>query len=217
MADIASVTQTNTTSQTAQATSSTAAKSMGKEDFLKLLVAQLKNQDPLNPMESTEFTSQLAQFSSLEQLFNINSELQSQALSIMTLAHTQAVGLIGKTVTVNGESTITSEGKPVIIPYSLDADANEVTITISDRTGKVIKTINTGAKKAGVNTYTWDPAGLVGDFTYQISAKDAQGGTVSTSTMATGTVEGVKFQDNQIYVVIGGKEYPFDDIVSVSG
>lgn len=217
MTDLTGITQTQTTGQTAQAKSTTAKTTLGKEDFLKLLVAQLKNQDPLNPMESVEFTAQLAQFSSLEQLLSISSELKNQSLSIMTLAHTQAVGLIGKSVTVNGGNSISVDGKPVTMNYSLVSDAREVTITVSDSTGKVVKTINAGAQAAGVNSYTWNPGeGVAGQFTYQVSAKDAEGNTVVTSTMTSGVVEGVKFKDNQIYVVVDGKEYLFDEIVSVS-
>jgi len=217
MADITNVSQTASTAAGTTSSASLTTKAMGKEDFLKLLVAQLKNQDPLNPLDSKDFTAQLAQFSSLEQLIGISSELKNQSLSIMTLAHTQAVGLIGKNVTVNGENTIQVEGKPVSITYALGSDAKEVTITITDSNGKVVKTIKTGPQSAGTNTYTWDPGeGVTGIYGIQVSAKDAEGSAVTTSTMGKGTVEAVKFQNDSIYVVVGGKEYPFDKLVSVS-
>ncbi|MCX7982189.1 MAG: hypothetical protein N2572_04670 [Syntrophales bacterium] len=217
MADVTGINQTQATSSTNQKNAGTAKSTLGKEDFLKLLVAQLKNQDPLNPMESVEFTAQLAQFSSLEQLLSISNELKNQSLSIMTLAHTQAVGMIGKSVTVNGGNTIVVDGKPVTINYELASEAKEVSVTISDSTGRVVKTINVGNQLAGVNSVTWEPGeGTKGTYTYQVMAKDADGKNVTTSTMTSGLVEGVKFKDNQIYVVINGKEYLFDNVLSVS-
>ena len=100
-------TTTNTTAQTAAA----AATVVGKDDFLKLLVAQLENQDPLNPMDGTEFTAQLAQFSSLETLQSIDGGLSDLNAAQSTLHNSQAVSLIGKTVLYEGDTfSYTGEG-----------------------------------------------------------------------------------------------------------
>ncbi len=214
MSEITGVTQTSATNQTSSTSSTT---SLGKEDFLKLLVAQLKNQDPLNPLESNDFTAQLAQFSSLEQLIGIGQELKNQSLSIGTLAHSQAVGMIGKTATVNGGTSVTVNGQDVPLVYSLDRDAKSVTITITDSSGQTVQTVNVGAQSAGVNRYTWNPGeGIRGEYFCQVSAEDASGGTVTTSTMTTGIVEAVQFQNNTIYLVIGGVKYPLNEVVSVT-
>jgi len=168
-------------------------------------------------MDSTDFTAQLAQFSSLEQLIGIGQELQNQSLSIMTLAHSQAVGMIGKTATVNGGSSVTVNGEPVPLVYTLNGDAKNVTITITDSTGQTVQTINAGAQSAGANSYTWNPGtSRSGEYFYHVSAEDAAGGAVTTSTMATGKVEAVQFQGNTIYLVINGVKYPLDEVVSVS-
>jgi len=214
MSEITKITQT---SATTQPTTTPSTSTLGKEDFLKLLVAQLKNQDPLNPMDSTDFTAQLAQFSSLEQLIGIGQELQNQSLSIMTLAHSQAVGMIGKTATVNEGGSVTVNGAPVPLIYALNGDAKNVTITITDSSGQTVQTVSAGAQSAGVNSYTWNPGeGRKGEYFYRVSAEDAGGGTVTTSTMATGKVEAVQFQGNTIYLVINGVKYPIDEVVSVS-
>lgn len=214
MSEITSVTQTSATNQPSSTSSTT---SLGKEDFLKLLVAQLKNQDPLSPLESNDFTAQLAQFSSLEQLIGIGQELKNQSLSIGTLAHSQAVGMIGKMATVNGGTSVTVNGQNVPLVYSLDRDAKSVTITITNSSGQTVQTVNVGAQSAGVNRYTWNPGeGISGEYFYQVSAEDASGSTVTTSTMTTGIVEAVQFQNNTIYLVIGGVKYPLNEVVSVT-
>ena len=87
-------------------------KLIGKDEFFKMLIAQLKNQDPMNPVQGTEFSAQLAQFASLEQLTNLNTALASQNLNYMTLVNAQSVNLIGKEVTArqgDGETTITGQ------------------------------------------------------------------------------------------------------------
>ena len=85
-------------STTNSAADSEKTKLIGKDDFLKMLIAQLKNQNPLNPLEGTEFAAQLAQFASLEQLTNLNKELSSQNIYYTTMINTQAINLIGKEV-----------------------------------------------------------------------------------------------------------------------
>lgn len=101
-----SVTGVNGTGTSASTTSTTSTSSLGKEAFLQMLVAQLKYQDPLNPADGTEFASQLAQFSSLEQLTNLNKGIESLAMDTNSL---QAVNLIGKTVVTDSLSgTVTA-------------------------------------------------------------------------------------------------------------
>ena len=91
---------------------------MGKDEFLKMLVAQLKHQDPMNPMDGTAFTAQLAQFSSLEQLQNINTQLTSFTQQQQSLGNAQAVNLIGKQVLAKGDA-VSVDGNPVTLGYNL--------------------------------------------------------------------------------------------------
>ena len=106
----------------ASTTTSTNATVMGKDDFLSLLVAQLQNQDPLNPSDSTEFTAQLAQFSSLEQLQNINDTLAGFEVYQSTLNNIQSSGFIGKTVTASGDTLSVTNG--MTDPISVELDRN---------------------------------------------------------------------------------------------
>jgi flagellar basal-body rod modification protein FlgD len=202
---------------TTSSTKTTTQKALGKEDFLKMLVAQLKNQDPLNPMDGTDFTAQLAQFSSLEQLSNLNTQIQNQTLSMTSMAHSQAVNMIGKSVTVSGTNTLTANGQPLDIGYSLDGDASQVIISILDKLGNVVETLNASDQKSGQNSITWDmSAGTKGDYTFQVLAKDASGNDVTANASTKGTVEAVQFKDNQIYLIVNGQQVPFSDVTHIA-
>ena len=108
---------------------------MGKEDFLSLLITQLQNQDPLNPTDSTEFTAQLAQFSSLEQLGNVNDSLMELKNLQASINNSQAVSLIGKAITANGNSIQLTADGPVQYDFKLADDAVLIVASIYDRTG----------------------------------------------------------------------------------
>lgn len=121
------------TSSSSTTTSSTT--SLGKQDFMKLLLAQMKNQDPLEPMESTQFAAQLAQFSSLEQLTNMNTELTNQGVNQMTIGYAQSVNMIGKEAIVQNGNTIKVDGSTAEVNYRLGSDAAEVVISIYNESG----------------------------------------------------------------------------------
>ena len=102
---------------------------LGKDDFLKLFVAQLQNQDPLSPMESTEFTSQLAQFSSLEQLTNMNQNLDYLLMYQASMNNAEAINFIGSTVKASGNSISVKDGESDQIQFDLAADAADAMFT----------------------------------------------------------------------------------------
>jgi len=191
-------------------------KSLGKDDFMKLLLAQLKNQDPLKPVEGTEFTAQLAQFSSLEQLSNLNAELKTQSVNQMTMGYAQSVNMIGKEVVANTGDTVSVNGSTANLNYNLAMDAQSVTISIFDKNGSLVKTWNETGQKAGMNKVTWNCSDIEkGDYTYQVAAKDAQREFVSVETMTTGLVTAVNFKNNQITATVSGQEFSLGNIVEV--
>jgi flagellar basal-body rod modification protein FlgD len=136
----------------------TTTKTLGKDDFMKLLLAQLKNQDPLNPMDGTDFAAQLAQFSSLEQLSNMNTELKNLSVNQMTMNYAQSVNMIGKEVVTNSGNSLEVSGPTTDLNYKLATDAQSLTITILDKEGQLVKTWDETAQKAGMNKATWDTA-----------------------------------------------------------
>jgi flagellar basal-body rod modification protein FlgD len=208
----------NIVSQTAATTQSqtSSMKSVGKDEFMKLLLAQLKNQNPLEPMDGTDFAAQLAQFSSLEQLKNLNTTLETQGVNQMTFGYAQSVNMIGKEAVANSGNTVTANGRTTGLNYSLAKDAQSVTISIMDKNGRLIKTWDESAKTAGMNSSTWDCSGVAkGDYTYQINAKDSSGAVVTANTMTTGVVTAVHFRGNQILVTLNGREVPLGEIIAI--
>ena len=200
-------------SVTSQTTKTTA---LGKDDFMKLLLAQLKNQDPLKPMDGTDFAAQLAQFSSLEQLSNMNTELKNLSVNQMTMNYAQSVNMIGKDVVTNSGNSLVVSGPTTDLNYKLATDAQSVTITILDKEGKIVKTWDESAQKAGMNKATWDTSGVEkGDYTFQVIAKDSKGQTVSVDMMTSGLVTAVHFRNNQILVTVNGKEVLLSSIIEI--
>ena len=167
---------------------------MGKEDFLTLLVTQLQNQDPLNPDDPTEFTAQLAQFSSLEQLFNLNESMDNVASSVSDSQKLSALSMIGKEVTY-ADSEFSFEGDPVQVGYSLDGEAKEVTLYLK-HDGATITTIEGVNLSAGDHFVTWNgltedgSVAPVGDYTIVIQASAAEG-SIAAAPLVRSEVTGV--------------------------
>ena len=195
---------------------------LGKDDFLKLLVSQLKNQDPLNPMESTEFTAQLAQFSSLEQLTNMNKNLDYLLLYQTSINNAQAVGFIGKTVKAEGNSITVKDGTSDQVQFDLAGDAAGVNVFIYDASDNLIKTINCGALNDGEQSIEWDGTNDDGEtvsdgtYTFEVSARDGSGDTIKASTYMTVKVTGVTFKDGNAYLLAGDTEISMNDIIEVT-
>lgn len=168
---------------------------MGKEDFMMLLVAQLKNQDPLNPDDPTEFTAQLAQFSSLEQLYNLNDSMDSLAASNADSDRLSTLGTIGKDVAYESK-TLNFSGQPLDLGYSLTGPASEVTISLQQN-GATLATLNGTELTKGNHFLTWDgltqdgsPA-PVGEYDIVISAKSASDDPILVSPLIKSEVTGV--------------------------
>ncbi len=215
MANVTNTTNnTSLASQLSSVTSKTT--SLGKDDFLKMLVAQLKNQDPLNPMDGTEFAAQLAQFSSLEQLTNMNTQLTNLGLYQKTMISTEAVNLLGKEVTVGQGNQFQVEGDNGGFSYSLAGDAAQVSISILDESGKEVDRIDAGKQTAGQQNVTWQKGtNSNGLYSYKVAAVDANGDDVTVTSMTTGKVTAVQYKDNAIYLTVNGQEVAFSNIVSV--
>ena len=195
---------------------------LGKEDFLTLLVAQLANQDPLNPMESTEFTAQLAQFSSLEQLTNMNENLQYSQLYQSSINNAQAVNFIGKTIMASGNSINVKDGAPNQIQFDLAGRAENVNIHIYDSSDNLIKTINCGSLSDGKQSIEWDgtndggEAVSDGTYSFEVAAVDSSGNTVEAATYMTVEVTGVTFKDGNACLLAGDVEISMSDIIEVT-
>lgn len=190
---------------------------VGMDDFLEMMVAQLENQDPLDPLEGTDYTAQLAQFSSLEQLVNMNDQLGTISLYQASLNNAEAINLIGSEITAEGD-TIQADGSSVDLMYNLSDNAQEVTINIYDEEGNLVDTLESGAQNGGENSIAWDATSIAsGDYTFEVSASNDNGDVISAYTIVTGEVTGVTFKDGLPYLSVNEQEIPFGNIISVNG
>jgi flagellar basal-body rod modification protein FlgD len=207
-------------SQAAQ-TSESKKSVMGKDDFLQLLVTQLQNQDPLNPADATEFTAQLATFSSLEQLQNINTTLGDVSTSQTVLTNSQAVDYIGKQIQAIGDQVYMNDGQADPIEFDVANDAAGVYIKIYNQYGEYVQDLEMGPMSAGQHSVQWDgldhEGRTAGDGTYQyeVAAIDADGNTVSVTSFTQGTVSGVYYKNGIAYLVTADQEVPLGSVVQV--
>ncbi len=196
---------------------------LGKEEFLKLLITQLQNQDPLNPMDDKEFVAQLAQFSSLEQLTNISEEVKAiKESSTQDLAG--AVGFIGKEIKASGDQ-VSKNGEHVsTLYYSMDEPAVRMFFNIFDSQGNIVRTVEMPARQAGEYEFNWDGKDYSGaevpDGNYKISmaAEGVHGQPVMIDTQVSGKVTGVQNIDGISYLRLSdGRIFKFSEVSEVVG
>ena len=197
-------------------------KELDRDAFLNLLITQLQNQDPLNPTDSTEFTAQLAQFSSLEQLGNVNANLELLQNFQASINNSQAVSLIGKEIITNGNSLTLVDGQPAGCGFKLEGDASVVVVSIYDDTGEFIKSFESQNLTAGQHTLHWDgtdqngsPA-VSGNYTFEVLAADDHGNNIQAATFSSGTVNRVTYENNTTYLIAGSQKVALGDVLQVA-
>ena len=205
---------TNSSASTAAAT--------GKTDFLKLLVAQLQHQDPLQPMNNTEFVAQLAQFSSLEQQIESNQNLSLLQIGQAAMTNSQVAGLIGKVVEAKGGvAQLAKKGATASLNFTLPGAAKEVSIQIKDAKGNLIRTLKVSNMNAGLNSITWDGKDSMGNamtgglYSLTYSAKDSTGNSLDVSSKFSGMVTGVTYENGVPVLEIGTTKVKVGDVVAV--
>jgi flagellar basal-body rod modification protein FlgD len=170
---------------------------MGREEFTRLLIAQLKNQDPLEPLSSTEFMNQLTQLSNLEQLMAVKTKLDGLDNMQQSLRESQALSHLGKEVLVSSSEIRVSSGQVETLEYELVAPAETVTVSIFDSTGRLVFTKSESEVSSGVNQVGWegkDSGGhLVGDGIYLVQVSWTNGADAPTPvpTQLRGVVEAI--------------------------
>ncbi len=198
---------------------------MGKYDFLQLLVTQLKNQDPLSPMQSQEFAAQLAQFSSLERLMSIDDNLKqgidSDMLLAQTINNTLATTFIGKEVLSQGDNIALLSGQTAPLSFELADNAQKVTVKIYDENDNLVRTIEISELDRGRHTIEWDGnnengnALAGGNYRFEVEALDGDENPVTVQTYSRGIVSAVKYENGQPVLIVNGKEVYFGDIVQI--
>jgi flagellar basal-body rod modification protein FlgD len=191
------------------------------DQFLTLLVAQMKYQDPLNPMDGTDFTAQLAQFTALEQQFKTNDQLEEILTAVKGQESGYVLDYIGKTVKTLNNAVFVENGEANAVSYTLD-DRAEVTLQIYDEDGNEVRSIYKGWQDAGSHDFDWDGRNNAGsqvdDGTYvvEVEAVDDQGYVVAHQEYVNGEVSGVTYHDGTPYLMIGGKVVALTNVTEVT-
>lgn len=193
---------------------------VSKLDFMTLLVAQIKNQDPTSPMDNAQFTSQITQFSMLEQLETMSQAMEDNVAVGTAINNTAMLALVGRQVTVAGNDVSLTSGTASESVIAAGANGR-ATIKITDENGRVVRTYQQDLTK-GLNTVTWDGqtdegvAAVDGKYTISAEVKDNNGEAVQFTNLMTGAVSGLRYSDNQAIVMVNGEEFYVSEIYKVS-
>lgn len=194
---------------------------LGKDDFLQLLVTQLRHQDPLNPADPTEFTAQLAQFSSLEQLFNVNETLEKVNTSNAELERLSALSMLGREIVSESNNFRLGGDGPVKLGYHLDNSVASVQIHIQDSLKRTVTTLTADQLGAGDHWLSWDGMdgnGQVappGEYKLVVSALDTDAATMPISALISGIVTGIEIDEKDNILTTTCGDYSLNSIKRV--
>jgi flagellar basal-body rod modification protein FlgD len=188
------------------------------DTFLQILTTQLRNQNPLDPLDTNQFTQQLVQFSGVEQQLKTNEFLEAMMTSTQNANNSQAVSYIGKVVTAEGAKTELVNGAATW--HFASEKAANITATVRDKDGNVVYT-KTGSVKQGESVFTWDGVGSDGrkkpdgSYSVTIEGRDSDGKLVNVATQMTGEVTGVDFSGSEPVLIVGGARVNLSAVLSV--
>lgn len=196
---------------------------LGKEEFLKLLVTQLSNQDPLDPVDNQAFIAQLAQFSTVEQQAQMNSTLESLLVAQAGANQTNIANLVGNDITFKSNDVQLGAMGDVDLHGNLTGEATRVNAIIKDANGKVVRSITIDGKRAaGDIMVPWDGRDesgnrlAAGKFSVTFTAQDINGKSVDMSTNGRGRVSGVSFADGVPQLIVNGVRVRLSDVLEVT-
>ena len=189
-------------------------KTLGKDDFLRIMITQMKNQDPTTPFKAEQFATQLAQFTSVEQMQNMNQSLGKMANQNAPLERLAMTNMIGKTITIDRERFPHTEGQNDSLAFALTKDAKETKILIVSESGETVMEKDMGPLKKGDNTLTWD--GLktntlpskTGTYMFRVESKDDHGQIIPITSKGQARVVGVSFEGAEAILLVGDPNAP---------
>ncbi|MFH1019470.1 MAG: flagellar hook assembly protein FlgD [Pseudomonadota bacterium] len=183
---------------------------LDRNDFMTLFITQMQHQDPLEPMDSTDMASQLAQFSNMEATMKMSDNLEKLLGYQVSQNNLQLLTLIGKEVQGAGNTMGVVAGVVSTTQYTLADAADSCRVEIYDSAGRMVDTVELGYAASGMHELTWDattPSGTVvpdGQYVYSVVAMDALGQTVDVDYRTTGRVTGVNFDGGKAQVTVDG-------------
>jgi flagellar hook assembly protein FlgD len=184
-------------------------KTLGKDDFLRIMITQMKNQDPTSPFKAEQMAEQMAQFTTVEQLKNMNDTLTKMTTANQPLERMAMTGMIGKTVTIDRGRFPHVEGVADSVSFGLPRDAATATLSLVDEKGETVLAKDLGALKAGENTFNWDGKKLnslpakSGNYRIVVDAADEQGMKIDTDASAQARVIGVSLEGSEPVFLVG--------------
>lgn len=193
---------------------------MDQEVFLKLLLTELQNQDPMNPLEGRDFIAQLATLAQVEQMRKTNESLEILLQYQSSINNAQAVSLLGKKVRAAGDE-FTYSGANVELSFYLEQNAASTDVKIYDSQGKIVRTMSLGAQNEGLVNFKWD--GLDndgnkipnGNYKFEVAAKDEDGNSVFAQTLMEGVVSGLSFDADGLHLIVNGQKISLSEIYEV--
>ncbi|MBW4054162.1 MAG: flagellar hook assembly protein FlgD [Proteobacteria bacterium] len=194
---------------------------LNKDDFMKLFVAQLQNQDPLAPQDPSAMLTQLSQLSLVEQSYNSNTALNNLLTAQNNSSSLTAVSFIGKNVKANGNSTTFDGSTQSALQFNLSLPAASAQVSIVDGSGHTVRTAALASTAAGDNSFSWDgrdnsgalvPAGA---YTFAVTAAAADGSALPVTTYTTGKIDGVNLSGSTPQLTIGASSVALSDVISV--
>ena len=195
---------------------------LGKDEFVKLLLAQLGNQDPLSPMDNSAMVAQMATFSQVQLTQNVSDRMDQLLIAQASSNQTQAAGLIGRDVRYRNNTVELGASGSAQLGGSLDANARNVTWTVVDGAGKTVRTLRQTDVAKGTLSTAWDGRDdngqrvAPGAYGFRVAADDGKGGTVDTSSEATGHVTGVSFEKGFAELIVNGRRLPLASVLTLS-
>ncbi len=194
---------------------------LGPDDFMKLLMAQISNQDPLSPFDSDRMMEQISQMNLVQQSMAQNEKLDQLLTSMNSLNNQAAVNLVGQTVDALGDGFTREAEGPETLHFSLATAAQDVTLAIKDENGHVVGNVAVHTLDAGENEAVWDGRDLhgnpvpPGNYTFAVTAIDAAGKLVTTSTAISGQVSEVRFDRGYPVLYVDGQAVTLDQILRI--
>jgi flagellar basal-body rod modification protein FlgD len=189
------------------------------DTFLTLLTTQLQNQDPMSPMDSDQFTQELVEFSGVEQQINTNSTLQTLINQGTSSAGSNAVGYLGKTITITNGNAALQDGSATWT-YANAATASNTTLTVTNASGQVVYT-GAGNAAAGQQSFTWNGEDMNGStqpdgvYTLTVNSTAADGTAIATAVASSGTVDEVNMTGTTPLLMIGPMGVPVSSVAAV--
>ncbi|MEM6930905.1 MAG: flagellar hook capping FlgD N-terminal domain-containing protein [Myxococcota bacterium] len=191
---------------------------LGQDTFLRLLTEQLQAQDPLDPMKNEDFVAQLAQFSSLEQLFGLQDTMTSVYYGIASMNNATMASLLGTEVVAVGDGVQLGEEGAAPLHFDAERSFSSATVTIADASGRVVQTLDIGERASGEFELSWDGVGIdgtrqpEGSYTFAIQATDLDGNPVHVDTLVVGMVDEMDYSASSPRPSVQGVAIPLENI-----